>query len=432
MATGARLTLDVPALARSGLVHVLGASTSFELQVVPTLRSVGGAISTGNTIELEGSGLVGPELQIQIDGRGVGSFDVRTIFDSASSASPDTQQLVRLTVPSAVSAGLISVSTAGGTSTLRTGASLSSDANDVPASDVGDTLATARTLALASDHRVSVQATLGDGAQTTKDVDLYRVDLAAGDVLRLSMDGSDFYSHLRVFDAAGVALADQYMAPSGNPPLLFKAPAAGSYTIGVSGYYNTTYDPTQAGSGDNAGYQGAYQLSVERRAAGSSLLSGIQASATHGTPAQAGVAAANVGQTITLTGSQLQANEQLVFTAIDGNGTLYERTVTAASVAANGTSLTVVVPAMPPPARCGSRATRSGCCCRSCPRSTMSAPIQANPSPAAVSRSPAAALPKARAACSSAQPAWPTPRALRGSTCTIATIQTTPRTGPSL
>ena len=341
---GRSLTLDVPALARSGLVHVLGASTSFELQVVPTLRSVGGAISTGNTIELEGSGLVGPELQIQIDGRGVGSFDVRTIFDSASSASPDTQQLVRLTVPSAVSAGLISVSTAGGTSTLRTGASLSSDANDVPASDVGDTLATARTLALASDHRVSVQATLGDGAQTTKDVDLYRVDLAAGDVLRLSMDGSSFYSHLRVFDAAGVALADQYMAPSGNPLLLFKAPAAGSYTIGVSGYYNTAYDPTQAGSGDNAGNQGTYQLSVERRAAGSSLLSGIQASATHGTPAQAGVAAANVGQTITLTGSQLQANEPLVFTAIDGNGTLYERTVAAASVAANGTSLTVVVP----------------------------------------------------------------------------------------
>ena len=254
--------------------------------MVPILRSVGGAVSTGNTIELEGSGLVGPELQIQIDGRGVGSFDVRTIFDSASSASPDTQQLVRLTVPSGVSAGLISVSTAGGTSTLRTGASLSSDANDVPASDVGDTLATARTLALASDHRVTVQATLGDGAQTTKDVDLYRVDLAAGDVLRLSMDGSSFYSHLRIFDAAGVALADSIWLPR-QPAVLFKAPAAGSYYIGVSGYDNTAYDPNQAGSGDNPG-TGTYQLRVERRAA-SSLLTRHRASATHGTPAQAGV-----------------------------------------------------------------------------------------------------------------------------------------------
>ena len=153
-----------------------------------------------------------------------------------------------------------------------------------------------------------------------------------------------FYSHLRVFDAAGVALADQYMNPSANTPLQFKAAAAGSYYIGVSGYYNTGYDPNQAGSGDNSGYHGTYQLSVERRAAASSLLSGIQASATHGTPAQAAVASANVGQTITLTGSQLQADEQLVFTAIDGNGTLCESTVAAASVAANGTSLTVVVP----------------------------------------------------------------------------------------
>src|SRR5262249_29635536 len=43
-------------------------------------------------------------------------------------------------------------------------------------------------------------------------------------------------------------------------------------------------------------------------------------------------------------GSNLGANEQLVFTAIDTNGSLYEHVVTAASVAADGSSLTVVVP----------------------------------------------------------------------------------------
>jgi hypothetical protein len=190
---------------------------------------------------------------------------------------------------------------------------------------------------------MSVQATLGDGAQAGKDVDLYRVDLAAGDVLRISMNAS-FYNHLRVFNAAGTALADQYLAPNGTAPLQFTAPAAGTYYVGVSGYLNAGYNPNQAGSGDDSGYTGTYQLTAERRSGDSTLLSGITASAARGTPAQGAVPSANVGQTITLSGSGLQPNEQVVFTAIDYNGNLYGSTVTAASVAANGSSLTVVVP----------------------------------------------------------------------------------------
>ena len=154
------------------------------------------------------------------------------MVDAGSNQSPDTQQLVSLTVPAGVSAGVVTVSTAGGSSILRTGIGITANPTDVPASDVGDTIATARNLALAADRSVLVQATLGDGAQTTKDVDLYRVDLAAGDVLRLNTNGTAFYNHLRVFDAAGVALADQYMSPSGNTPLQFKAPGAGSYYVG--------------------------------------------------------------------------------------------------------------------------------------------------------------------------------------------------------
>jgi Bacterial pre-peptidase C-terminal domain len=319
---GRVLTVEVPALAKTGQVRILG-----------------------NTLLLEGSGLVGAELQIAIDGRGVGTFTVRTIIDdAASNQAPDTQQLVRLTVPAGVGAGVITVSTSGGTAVLRTGATVTTLANDVPVGDVGDTIATARVLTLGTGQRLTVQQTLGDGTQTTKDVDLYRIDLAAGEQLRLSTDGSSFYSHLRVFNAAGAALADQYMSPSGTQPLLFSAPVAGSYYVGVSGYSNLAYNPPVAGSGDNAGNSGTHKLTVERRAAGSSQLTGITATAARGTPAEATVASANVGATITLTGSGLATGEQVVFTALDTNGNLYERTVTAATVAANGLSLTVVVP----------------------------------------------------------------------------------------
>ena len=79
-------------------MRVLGTDTTVQLQVVPTLRGVGGTIAAGNTIELEGSGLVVPELQLQIDGQGVGVFNVRTIADAVNTAANDTQQIVVLTV----------------------------------------------------------------------------------------------------------------------------------------------------------------------------------------------------------------------------------------------------------------------------------------------------------------------------------------------
>ena len=338
---GTTLTVDVPALARTGLVHVLGADTSFQLQVVPTLRSVGGTVATGNTVELEGTGLVGPELQIQIDGKGVGTFQVRTIADATTSSANDSQQIVVLTVPNGVGGGVITVSTAGGSSVLRTGVGITSVADDVPAADVGDTIALARNLGLAPDRLVVLHATVGDGAEGNKDVDMYRLDLAAGDVLAFGNPNgtpSVFTGYARIFNAAG-----QQLAGVGFGPGSFEAPSAGAYYLGLSGWVNTAYDPNVAGSG-TAGGTGSPLIAVERRSASSSLLTGIVASAAQGTAAQGGVASANVGQTITLQGSSLLAGEQLVFTAMDGSGSLLERMVTAASVAADGLSLTVKVP----------------------------------------------------------------------------------------
>ena len=44
----------VPAEAVTGMVHVVGTSGAFELQIVPTLRSVGGVITEGRTSWLRG------------------------------------------------------------------------------------------------------------------------------------------------------------------------------------------------------------------------------------------------------------------------------------------------------------------------------------------------------------------------------------------
>ena len=104
----------------------------------------------------------------------------------------------------------------------------------------------------------------------------------------------------------------------------------------MSSYLNNAYNPNVAGSGDNGGYTGAYQLSIERRSSATSLLASIVSTASSGTPAQGGIASANIGQTITINGSNLKSGEQLVFTALDTNGSLYESSVTAASVAADG------------------------------------------------------------------------------------------------
>ena len=43
----------MPELAKSGVVRVLGNGASYTLQIVPLLRSVGGAVVAGNTIMVE-------------------------------------------------------------------------------------------------------------------------------------------------------------------------------------------------------------------------------------------------------------------------------------------------------------------------------------------------------------------------------------------
>ena len=200
--------------------------------------------------------------------------------------------------------------------------------NDVPAGDVGDTIATARNLALAADRSVIVQATLGDGAQGSKDVDFYRVDLAAGDILRLSTNSANVpYDYLRIFNAAGVdqtaSRSSRTRRISGPAPLPCNGRRRRREPT-TSASASTPIRPTTpntAGSGNAGSYAGAYQLNVARQSAASTVLTGITATAARGAAAQAGVPAANVGQTITLTGTGLNAGDQVVFSALDINGT---------------------------------------------------------------------------------------------------------------
>ncbi|MGA2930370.1 MAG: pre-peptidase C-terminal domain-containing protein, partial [Solirubrobacteraceae bacterium] len=323
---GTTLTVAVPELAKTGLVKVLGSTASYTLQIVPVVRSVGGTVASGNTIELDGSGLVGSELVIQIDGRAVGTFSVRSVLDdndSTVSNAVNGQQLLTLTVPSGIGAGVITVTTNGGSITLHTGVTLAASTL-TPASDVGDTLATAQVLTLPTDGVVTVNSTIGDGANGAKDVDLYQVTLAAGEALSVGLNTS-FYSELRIFNAAGTQLATtqngSYVSPNTTGVVeQFSAPAAGTYYVGISGYANTSYNPTTAGSGAAAAYTGTYALRLERVGAADTRLSGITAAATSGTVAQTRVASANSGQTITQTGTGLLSTDQEGFTAIDASG----------------------------------------------------------------------------------------------------------------
>jgi hypothetical protein len=68
---------------------------------------------------------------------------------------------------------------------------------------------------------------------------------------------------------------------------------------------------------------------------------GIAGTATSGTPANVAVASANPGDTVTLSGTNLSANTWIIFRTTDNGGTT---AVKPTSVAADGTSATVIVP----------------------------------------------------------------------------------------
>jgi len=114
------------------------------------------------------------------------------------------------------------------------------------------------------------------------DVDLFRVDLAARQVLRIDVDafeiGSNLDAYLRIFDQNGneVAFSDDARGPLEfarfDPYFEFEPVQSGTYYIGVSGVNyrngkynaddNIAYDPTRPGSGVESGTTGFYQIEI--------------------------------------------------------------------------------------------------------------------------------------------------------------------------
>lgn len=104
----------------------------------------------------------------------------------------------------------------------------------------------------------------------TEDVDLYKVDLKAGDTIKVDIDSRQLAiagqlatgidAQLRVFNAAGTELAfsddvpapDEIFLSEVDPYLEFTAPADGAYYVGVSIFDNSNYNPSVPGSGSGS------------------------------------------------------------------------------------------------------------------------------------------------------------------------------------
>jgi subtilisin family serine protease len=131
-----------------------------------------------------------------------------------------------------------------------------------------DTLATATSGLAAGASQAAFSGVIGDGQFTTRDVDMFSVQLNAGQTvvaaIRAAADGSTLDSYLRLFNASGTQLAfNDDFGGAFDSQITFTASATGTYYVGVTGYGNSTYSPTTGGSGV-AGSTGSYQITIQR------------------------------------------------------------------------------------------------------------------------------------------------------------------------
>jgi subtilisin family serine protease len=152
-----------------------------------------------------------------------------------------------------------------------------------PARDVGDTIAKAYAIPRQESGAIRLAARVGDGSLGLRDVDLYRIKLAAGQSITIDVDArslvasSTLDSVLRLFNATGRQLTSNDDA-AGSPDslLTFTAPTVGTYYVGVSGAGNETYAAKRAGAG-RAGSTGGYEITFSFGRAGGLAAMGIHA-----------------------------------------------------------------------------------------------------------------------------------------------------------
>lgn len=143
------------------------------------------------------------------------------------------------------------------------------------AAERNDTMATALATGLnsAQPGRFTACGTVGDNPRVADalDVDLFRFQLNAGDMVHIDVDAEPFGSTLdgvlRVFDAAGIQVAsnEDPIGDGEDPHLEFVARTSGIYFVGVSGFGNGEYNPAVEESG-NPGLSfstGPYTIEIE-------------------------------------------------------------------------------------------------------------------------------------------------------------------------
>ncbi len=139
-----------------------------------------------------------------------------------------------------------------------------------PEPDIGDTLKTARLLSFGADQQVQVSSVISAvdaGNQSDSafnDVDLFAVQLNAGDEVTAQTTADSMDTFLRVFDANGRQLNFNDDRVGTDAGQTFDAATTGTYYIGISSYRNSNYDPTVVNSGTGGTTSGTYTLDLKR------------------------------------------------------------------------------------------------------------------------------------------------------------------------
>ncbi len=142
---------------------------------------------------------------------------------------------------------------------------------------VDNTIASARSLTLQNNVRLTTGGIIGDGPQSWSDVDIFSVSLTAGQAIKFDIDSAkidaggsygSLNALLRLFNSAGTQIAsnDNGTDPdtniaSNDSYLSYTVTTSGTYYLGVSESTNSTYNPTTSGGGYSM-MSGAYQLKV--------------------------------------------------------------------------------------------------------------------------------------------------------------------------
>jgi hypothetical protein len=113
---------------------------------------------------------------------------------------------------------------------------------------------------------VRFPARIGDGSYGSRDVDLYKVVLRAGQSFVIDVDArtlpvsSPLDSFVRVFDSNGREVArNDDDGSTFDSYLSLVSRVGGTFYVGISGYGNSSYSAARAGSGRN-GSTGAYEV----------------------------------------------------------------------------------------------------------------------------------------------------------------------------